>query len=331
MMRDAILNFAKQFEYEPVIENAENFVPRDKFIVCGMGGSGHSADIIHTLRPELDILIHRDYGLPKISEKEIQDRLIIISSYSGNTEEPLEAFEEAFRKKLALAAVSVGGKLLDLAKSRDVPFIQLPNIGIQPRSASGFSLMALLRLMSQNQLMTQAGSMARTLKPQDLEKSGKELAEKLKGYVPVIYASSRNYSIANNWKIKMNENSKIPAFCNVFPELNHNEMNGFSAEGGPASGGDVSEIKKLSEKFHFIFLKDSEDHPKIVERMKITAELYRQRDLPVEVIELQGSNSLEKIFNSLLLADWTSFYIGEIYGSEVEQVPMVEEFKKLIA
>ena len=127
--------------------------------------------------------------------------------------------------------------------------------------------------------------------------------------------------LAHNWKIKFNETGKVPAFCNVFPELNHHEMTGFDVQ-------DAS--RHLSEKFHFVFLKDDDDHPQVQKRMDITAKLYRDRNLPVEILMLQGQSRVEKMFSSLVLADWTAYHTGEGYGLETEQVPMVEEFKGLI-
>jgi glucose/mannose-6-phosphate isomerase len=162
-----------------------------------------------------------------------------------------------------------------------------------------------------------------TLDPTSLEESGKKLALKLKNYIPVIYASDRNLSLAYNWKIKLNETGKIPAFYNVFPELNHNEMTGFDV---------VDSTKNLSDKFYFIILKDTDDNPKILKRMDILERLYKDRDLKVEVINLaEKKESWYKIFSTLILADWVAYYSAQEYGLESEQVPMVEEFKKLIS
>jgi len=152
----------------------------------------------------------------------------------------------------------------------------------------------------------------------------------LKNYIPVVYASNYNLSLAYNWKIKLNETGKVPAFYNVFPELNHNEMTGFSAGGGSAFGGDDS-VKKLCDKFYFIILKDTENNPKILKRMEVLEKLYKERNLRVEAIELKGKDTWHKIFSSLILADWVAYYTALEYGLEPEQVPMVEEFKKLIS
>jgi len=223
---------------------------------------------------------------------------------------------------LPMAVVTVGGKLLEIAKQNSIPYIKLPNTGIQPRSALGFSTKALLKLMSENGLQKQASKLSKILKPENSEPAGKELAQKLSGKIPVIYSSAANNSLAYNWKIKLNETGKIPAFYNIFPELNHNEMTGF----------DVKErSKQLSEKIHFIFLRDSADHSKIQKRMEVTASLYRARGLPVEILELTGEDKMQRMFSCLILADWFALYTAEQYDFESEQVPMVEEFKKLIA
>lgn len=322
MLRDVILNFASQFSYEPVIENAEGIKRADKFIVVGMGGSHLAAGIVKVWNPELDLRIHRNYGLPELKEKILKENLIILSSYSGNTEEVIDAFLKAKEKGLSTAVITIGGKLLELAQENKTPYVQMPGTGIQPRMALGYSLKALLKILGEEEALKEVSTLAESLKPTDYENQGRVLAEKLKGYVPIIYSSAHNLELAYNWKIKFNETGKIPAFCNRLPELNHNEMTGF----------DVKEsTKSLSEKFHLIFLEDQNNDPRIQKRMAILKKLYKDRGLPVEIVELKGQNVFHKIFSSLILADWTSFYTAEIYGVEAEQVPMVEEFKKLLS
>ena len=321
-MRDAIKNFAAQFAWEPRIENIGRWQERDRFIVAGMGGSHLAAGLLGICRPELDLIIHRDYGLPPLSKEALAGRLVIASSYSGNTEETVDAFEEAGKQGLARAAISVGGKLLQLAEESGVPYIQMPDTGIQPRSALGFSFKAHLSLMGEEEALREASGLAETLRPMDYESAGRALAEKIRGRAPVVYTSSRNAAIGYTWKIKFNETSKIPAFANVFPELNHNEMTGFDA---------VESIGTLSQSFFIIILRDPDDHPRVLRRMDTAAKLLSDRGLSVETLALHGSTVLDKIFASLILADWASYYTALGYGVEPEQVPMVEEFKKMIA
>lgn len=320
-MNEAIKNFPRQFAYVPEIINDDRLVRKDIFIVLGMGGSHLAADLIASYKPTSDIIIHSDYGLD-FPESVLQNALIIASSYSGNTEEVLDGFKVALDKKLPVAAVAVGGRLIEGAQKNQVPYVQLPNTGIQPRSAIGLSLRAILKIMGDDKTLAETDMLATSLKPNDFKTEGRALAGRLKGYIPVIYTSPRKYSVGYNWKIKFNENTKIPAFTNVIPELNHNEMTGFDA---------VNSTRELSKNFYFLFIKDRYDHPQIVRRMDITEKLYRDREFKTESINLSGENHFHKIFSSLLLADWTSYFLGKEYGVEIEQVPMVEEFKKLIA
>ncbi len=320
-MHEAIKNFYKQFEYDPAVENGKLTKKFDSFVMAGMGGSNLASGLLKAWRPELQIIQHRNYGLPDLPLKALKNSFFIASSYSGNTEETISAFSEAVKKKLPVAAVAAGGKLLDLARKRKKPYIQIPNIGIQPRLATGFNLMAILKLMGNGNGLREAGELKDLLKSNEYERTGKAFAKKLKGHIPIIYVSERNSAIGYNWKIKFNETGKIPAFANVFPELNHNEMTGFDVKEG---------TKEISKKFFFVFLKDPADNPRIIKRMNVTERLYREREFPVEVFILNGRNAFHKIFSSILIADWASYYIAGEYRVEAEQVPMVEEFKKLI-
>ncbi|MBI3046590.1 MAG: hypothetical protein HYY86_03600 [Candidatus Harrisonbacteria bacterium] len=321
MIYEAIKNFHAQFDFKPAVENAGKLKKYGQFIVAGMGGSNLAPELLKIRRSALNIISHRNYGLPALSPKILKNTLIIASSYSGNTEETLDAFKMAVSKNYPTAAITVGGKLLDLAKKFKKPFIQLPDTGIQPRSALGFFTKSLLKITGDQEASREISELAKVLKPYELERAGKALAKKLKGHVPVIYVSERNRAIAYNWKIKFNETGKIPAFINAFPELNHNEMTGFDVK---------DSTQNLSKNFYFLFLKDPADHPKIVKRMNITERLYRERQLPVETMVLSGKSVFHKIFSSLVLADWAAYYTAEEYKVEATEVPMVEEFKRLI-
>lgn len=320
-MEEAIKNFGKQFDFVPTILNQSKFKPAESFVVCGMGGSHLSAGLLKIYNPALEMHIHRGYGLPALPEKLLEQSLLIASSYSGNTEEVVDFARSALEKKYNLAAVAIGGELIRFAEENKIPYIKIPDTGIEPRSATGFSIMALAKLMDGDEAVSDLNKMGAKLSPLALEKQGKALADALFGQIPLIYSSRTNFPIAYNWKIKFNETSKIPAFCNVFPELNHNEMTGFDR---------IPTTKELSERFHFIFLEDAGDQPKIMRRMEITKELFGDRGLPVTASVLLGKTIFEKIFNSLLLADWTSLYLSRAYGTVPDKVPMIEEFKKLI-
>lgn len=324
MMDQAIRELPTQFGYEPVIEQEAQLDRKEKVIVCGMGGSNHSTDLIRGLYPKLRITTHRDYGLPEWHEAELEKSMVIASSYSGNTEEVISGYHEAREKGLSLAVIAAGGKLIELAKADGVPYIQMPKPSdtFQPRSGSGYSFIGLLKLMGHEDIIEVCRALENKLRPDDMEAKGKALAEKLQNKVPVLYGSKFSKAVLNNWKVKFNESAKIPTFVNVIPELNHNEMNGFDV---------IESTRSLMDVFSFVFLRSKYDHPRVQKRMEVLAKLFTDRKLPVHVEAYEGESPLEQVFNSILLADWTAWYTADYYGTEPEEVPMVEEFKKMIA
>lgn len=310
-METVLKSLPKQFEYEPVIENAGKLKRKNKFVVGGMGGSHLAADILKAWKPELNLSTHYDYGLPAYYDE--KETLFIASSYSGNTEETLDFFASAAEKKLALAAFGTGGRLLELAREKNLPYVVFPKDAVQPRLALGYSLRAILKIIGDEEGLKDSAELARTFNPSAYEEYGRELAQKIKDSEAVaIYASRRNMGLALNWRVKLNETAKMPAYSHVFPELNHNEM--------------ASDFPKG---FYFVVLKDKNDHPRVLKRMGVLAEVYQKRGLGVETIELEGEGLL-KLFSSLALADWVSYFLAVEKGIDPMSVPVIEEFKKLI-
>lgn len=320
-MENSINNFSKQFAFEPEIINVEKFNNTKKsFVLGGMGGSHLAGGIFKIINPEVNLSIYRDYGLPKQSAEDQSAALYIASSHSGNTEEILDFADEAYSKGLDLIVVTTGGKLLEFAQENKIPAIVLPNDGIQPRTALGYSLLALYKIILPGQV-ADLQKLQNILDPQKNAVQAADLAKTLQNKIPVIYTSAQNRAVAYNWKIKFNETGKIPAFYNSFSELNHNEMQGYDF---------VSENSALSEKFHFIFIHNNTDDERVEKRMKVTEELYQEKGLPVTSLFLEGDSKIEEIFNSLLLADWTALELAKFYGSEPEKVPLIEKFKTLL-
>lgn len=319
-MENSILNFAKQFAFRPEIINSEKLKNKvfKNFILGGMGGSHLSAGILHAHDPSINLYIHRDYGLPPYEEEFCQNSLFIASSYSGNTEEIVDFADEAYSKGYDLIIITTGGKLLDFAKINSLPYIKLPDDGIQPRIALGYSTIAVASIVSPS-VLPELVSMEQLIKPLEIKDKGFELAKNLNNKIPIIYSVKENRSISYIWKIKINETGKIPSFYNIIPELNHNEMQGYDF---------VDANIKLSENFHFIFIQDDSDNERNLKRMSVLENQLQEKGLSVTRLFLEGSNRFEKIFKSIILADWTSFFISEFYKTEPEQVPLIEDFKK---
>lgn len=319
-MEDAILNFNKQFGFEPEIINSEKIKDNKRCILAGMGGSHLASGLLKMYKPGIDLYVHRDYGLPPYDDEFFAESLLIASSYSGNTEETLDFLEEGYAKGYNMAVISTGGKMLDFAKENQLPYIQIPDDHIQPRSALGYSIVAMAKFVCGDQCVKDLRSLEKTLDPKSLQKSGAELAESLKGKIPIIYASHNNLWVAYNWKIKFNETGKTPAFYNIFPECNHNELAGFNLS---------KESRDLSSDFHIIILRDIEtDHPRIQKRMAVVEGLLEEKGISVSTLVLNGNTKFEKIFNSTLLADWTAFSMAQNTGSDPENIPIIEGLKE---
>ena len=322
MIEEVIKNFSKQLEYQPEIENQAALKKRDRFVVVGMGGSNLAADIIRGWKPKLDVIVHRDYGLPAVEEHELEKRLIILSSYSGSTEETISAFDEAISRSLPLIIIAAGGKLLELARKSNAPYIQIPDIKAHPRFAIGLSIKATLKAMGEESILSDIAGGTSSLKAADYENVGENLAHSLEGRIPLIYSSGRNRGLAYFWKINFNETAKIPAFCNTFPELNHNEMAGF---GKLTTGG----FGKFAEKFACVLLTDPDDEPLIQKRMDATAKIFEDLGLEVLRADVVGPSLWHKSFASILTSFWTSYFLAEHYGIDPEDVSIIEDFKKL--
>jgi len=322
-MQKDIKNFIQQFNFQPSLENPNDQLSQfQKFIVAGMGGSHLAADLIKDVSSPSSLIIHSNYELPALGTEELSDYLFIASSYSGNTEETLDALQAAQKNKMAIAVISAGGKLLEIAQKENLPYIQLPSGDIQPRLAVGYSLIAMLTLMRHSQGLKEVREMDSSLFGENLTESGQSLAQEITehGLIPLIYSTKQYPSLTYLWKINLNETGKIPTFSNVFPELNHNEMQGF----------EILTRNHLYEKFLIIMLRDPADHPANLKRMELTRKIYEDLGLKVTFSELKGKNYWEKVLSSVNLSQWTSFHIAQNYGVEPEQVNLVEKFKKML-
>jgi len=297
--------------------------------ISGMGGSSLPANILriylndlYLKNPEknkrLGIFQNRFYSLP---HEAYDDCLNFFSSYSGNTEETISSFEEALKNNLPSVGFAAGGKILEMCQKNNTSCVIIPN-GIQPRYATGYLFAAMIQTLSNvglvedksKELIVLAEKLTASM--EELENKGKELAQKLVGKTPVIYSSAKFKSLAMIWKIKINENAKTPAFYNFYPELNHNEMVGYTL---PQS------------KFHVITLLDKNDHPQNIKRMQVTANLLKEKSIETTIIEMENDNIFNTIFSTLLLGDWTSYYLALAYNQDPTPVDMVEDLKKKLA
>ena len=322
-MEESILNLPSQFAYKAKIENQDKLISDHRLVVVsGMGGSHLCVGVLRALNPNITFLIHNDYGLPELPDSIKKKTLFVFSSYSGNTEEVIDSFGLAIKEKLNFAVLTTGGTLLELAREVGAPVIVMPDLGIQPRNAIGYSTIALATILKDEYSLKKLSRLEKILDPERERPLGIEIAKTLLNSIPIIYSSVINSIVADSWKRKFNETTKIPSFFNVFPELNHNEMEGFGA---------IETTQKLSSIFTVYFLMDEDDYPSIQKRMDTTFSIYKKKGVKAYRIYLEGENKAEKIFRGILLADWASLELAKKhYGTDYNNVPIVEEFKKLI-
>ncbi|TSD02024.1 MAG: Uncharacterized protein Athens071425_178 [Parcubacteria group bacterium Athens0714_25] len=323
-LRKVILDGANQFKQG--LEIAKNIKVEGVFesvTLSGMGGSALPGNILRVFindlfkrnsgdKRRLAVYQNRFYSLPP---EAYENSLNIICSFSGNTEETVASFKEAIENNLKCVGISSGGKIEQMCKEYGVPHVKLPvpYENFQPRMATGYFFAAIFQILVNAGLVNDATDelvlMAENLKEETekIEETGRKLAEKIKGKTPIIYSSTKFKPVAMIWKIKINENAKTPAFWNFFPELNHNEMVGFT---NPQAN------------FIALMLKDIEDEVQNQKRFDVTAS--------VEIINMEKGSVFYKIFATLYLGDWMSYYLALEYGQDPTPVDMVENFKKML-
>ncbi len=318
-MKDDIYNFSEQFKVNLRTENKERWPKCSQYILAGMGGSHLQADTLKSLKPNLPLIVHSEYGLPDTTT----DTGIICASYSGNTEETISSLDEALIRNLPVIIISKGGKLIEISKEKELPYIKLPEESIQPRLALGQSFKALLKALEVSDLEKQLPLLSKSIyqRRDSLKTKGEELAQKLGDRLPIIYSSTSNEIAAKIFKINFNETTKIPSFYNTVPELNHNEMTSFDV---------VPLSKHLSGNMLFLLLSDREDSKRNRRRFEVLRGVLEKRGLDVIEVEMEGETKAEKLFTTVILSAWTSYYLSFYYKTDPAGVPMVEEFKGMI-
>ncbi len=332
-MRDILINFSFQCKEavkigEEINLPSEYFSGIEKVIICGMGGSGIGGDILKTLSLsslKIPLFVIRNYNLPKFVDKKT---LVFAISYSGNTEETLFLYEEAKKIGCCIITISSGGKLKDLSRQDNIPSVTIPP-KMPTRTAIGYLFLPMLKIMEKltsieildydefHQNLTQIKDKCLPSIPIQ-ENLAKSIAYKLRGKIPIIYGvDGKTDVVAHRLKTQFNENSKILAFWDVFPELNHNEVVGW-----------IGEDKINTRIFYPIFIRDEDETPRISKRIQVTQNLIKSQGVKWTEIWAEGKSLLTKIFSSLYIGDWISFYLAILRGIDPTPVKAIELLKK---
>lgn len=317
-MEEHIVQFPKQFAWEPHIENEEKLPVVAEYLLCGMGGSHLGAQLLLRGDASLPLRIHSDYGLPPAMAHAFEDTLIIISSYSGETEETLDALSVALDAHLPVVVITSGGTLLVRARELHLPLCVLPQEDIQPRMALGYQMLALARVMKQEKLLAAIRSAGSAIDLGELSARGSELASHIAGHIPVFYASTQNAGIAYYMKIILNETGKMPAFCASIPEACHNELSGY----------EVGSVPSGAQALAGIFIQDPEDDVRVTKRMQIATEMLQARSIATFSFPLTDTSSMQKVFESALIASYAGVILARARNVPDTDVPLITEFKK---
>lgn len=301
-------------------------------LVLGMGGSAIGADLLQGIvgdRLKRPVLVNRTYTLPAWVNR---DTLVLVCSYSGNTEETLSAAALASKKTGRIAVITSGGKLADWAAKRKYPLLKIPT-GLPPRSAVGYLTFAPLGLMvklgwiPRGALKVEAACAAldryvrNTLAPEVRTSSNpaKKLAVLLQDRLPVLYGAAGGWEgIAYRWRTQLEENSKTLAFHHIYPEATHNEISGWV------------EPKGLMKHSAVLFLADPAVHPRILKRMEFGIKVARGEGAKAEKVSVPGATTLERMLRLIALGDFASVYLGILYRIDPTPVVRVEALKKFM-
>ncbi len=298
----------------------------ENVVVLGMGGSGLAGDILlATAGPfmSVPVVVVKSYTLPAFVG---EGSLVFAISFSGNTEETVEAAGEAAVQGARVVAVTSGGQLAKLASSWGSPVVSVPGDLPQPRTAIGAMAVPPLVLLEQIGLFPGAAqwidlAVEQLKRRRDQLMAGTgpatEVARRIGRTIPLVHSSGAlGNAAAQRWKTQVNENAKAPAFWSVYPELCHNELQGWGQH------GDVTrQLVTLVELRH-----DSE-HPQVSRRFQLCDDLVREVVAGIEVVEAEGDGDLAQLLDLVLMGDFVSLHMADNEGIDPGPVPIIEELK----
>jgi len=322
---------AKRIGYE--FELPRNIKTEYKNIVfAGLGGSAIGADLVRsyvTRDVNIPFFVNRNYKLPNFAG---EDTLVIVSSYSGNTEEILSAYHDAIDKFCEVIAITSGGKLSKTAEDDGVGIITIP-AGLPPRAALGYSFFPLLILLSKMGIIKDQAFFIdecirnlRILKDtrfgggiKNKDNEAKKIANVLYHKFPVIYAGQDHMdSVVLRWRGQLAENSKTLSSGNLFPEMTHNEIIGWE---------NPTPVLRNSV---VVILKDSADHPGVSKRMDVVKNILKKDNIGVIEVKSVGKELLSRIFSLVYMADYVSFYLAILNKVDPSPVERITYMKKKV-
>jgi glucose/mannose-6-phosphate isomerase len=336
-MYDLIYEFPYQFEGASNIAQAAklpdwNVSQIQNVVLAGLGGSAIGGDLVRSYLAErlnVPFSICRNYTLPHFVD---ESSLVFISSYSGNTEETLSAYEDALKRKAKILTLSSGGKVKEMSLQKEITWVNIPK-GFPPRAALGYSFVPVLLMLErlgfvqgEEDQIKKVGEFLSSNRSSYRLESGvqenpaKRLALELHQKLPIIYAATDHFdAVSTRWKGQICENAKMLSFNNIFPEFNHNELVGWKI------------ISEYRGHLIVVILKDKEDHPRIKKRMEIVKGIIEKVGVRVIEVGSRGEALLSRIFSLIQLGDFASFYLAILNREDPTPVKVIDFLKNELA
>lgn len=321
-MDKLIAGFPKQLEEALNISKAYSFKSNDKnhsnIVLCGLGGSGIGGTIIQNYisgTAKIPFFVNKNYFLPEFVSK---DSLVLICSYSGNTEETLHAFKQAIKKSATIICITSGGELERIAEEKNLDCIAIPG-GFPPRACLGYSLVQILRCLCHFEIINddyiyelKQSITLLAAKQEEIKKESKNIADQLIGKLPIIYAENNLEGVAIRWRQQINENGKQLCWHNIIPEMNHNELVGW---------------RKVNDQLGVIFLSTNFDYDRNKFRAKINKEIISQYTSTVIDVAVNESSYLVNSLRLIHIGDWMSWFMSENNKVDAYEVNVIDFLK----
>ena len=302
--------------------------PIRKVVVCGMGGSAAGGDLLRCVAEEhgtVPVAICREYELPGFADSETW---AVFCSYSGNTEETLSCFEKAGERGCQRLCITSGGKLGELAECEGVQVIRIPG-GQPPRTALGYLFLPLLLAAEQAGVVSNVDVehlVSDLERVRDMygpavplaDNGAKWLASQLDGRIPILYGlGGYRGVVASRWKCQINENSKMHAFAHVLPEMNHNEIVGWTR------------ARSQSDRFSVVLLFDGTESERMHRRWEVTRRLIEP--MPVHGIMVDARDLVARMLSMCYLGDFVSLYLAALGETDPEEIAAINTLKAELA
>ena len=334
-MLDKIARFGDQLEsgwkLSRSLEMTERLSTKKAVAVLGMGGSAVCADIIRATfsdRLRAPLISVRDYELPAWVDP---DTLVVAISHSGATEETITALGTALERRCPVAVITTGGPIGEVAAAVDLPRLVYPN-ETPPRASLGYTLSLLAGLLERNGMLdlaeaevSAAADAARsvgTASGADLDTASnmaKQLAWSLLDRWPIVEGAGFMAAVARRWKTQLNENSNSTASAEELPEATHNTVVGYE------------QPDTLRDHQFLVFLESTLDNPRNLRRARLSRDMLDTVGTTHQRVLFDQESRLAQACAAIALGDYTSAYLGLLYGVDPSATPALTVVKETLA